>query len=177
MDYRTKGRIRSVTDPSDKNEMAPESENVAPVKLSRRAMLRGTAAAMPIALTLPSGAALARSSNLISGTVDAPEDPYGNKNCLDASSVYPSGDSPHKYDMGDPPSADITALPRRRYYWKSSRGVREVDRPYMCSEGGEYFYKTGSGSSGRQFFQINKGCMVSLSTMTSLSGSILIKEV
>ena len=168
-----------MTDLSEKNDIAPESENAAPVKLSRRAMLRGTAAAMPIALTLPSGAALARSSNLISGTLDAAEDSFGNKYCLDASSVYPSGDSPHQYDMGDPPYADITELPRRRYYFQSSQGLQEVDRPYMCEQGseitpdGEFFYKDG----GRQPFQINKGCMVSLSTMSSLSGSILIKEV
>ena len=147
-------------------------------------MLRGTAAAMPIALTLPSGAALAQSSNLISGAEDAAEDAYGNKYCLDASSVYPSGDSPHQYDMGDDsPSADVTALPRRRYYFKSSNGVQEVDRTYICSRGsegipsGEYYYKAGSDGGGNQFFQINKGSMVSLSTMSSLSGSILVREV
>ena len=167
-----------MTDHTEKKDLPPEDENSAPVKLSRRAMLRGTAAAMPIALTLPSGAALARSSNLISGAENAAEDAYGRKYCLDASSVDPWGDSPHHYDMGDnPPSADVTSLERRRYYFKSSQGVQEVDRTYICSQGGEFYYKAGSDGGGNQFFQVNKGSMVSLSTMSSLSGSILVKEV
>jgi hypothetical protein len=159
---------------SDKNEMAPESGNVAPAKLSRRAMLRGTAAAMPIALTLQSGAALARSSNLISGAADAAEDADGNKYCLDASSVI-SGDSPHHYDMGEPSSAEVTVLPKRVYYLDVTAGSDPVvGRPYICSQGvGPFYYKDG----GKQHFKLNQGSMVSLTVMSSLSGSILVKDV
>jgi hypothetical protein len=83
--------------------------------LSRRELLKRTGTAMPAVLTLHSGAALARSSNMISGSNSVDID--GNYRCLDTQYLTPVGETPNHFDFGDPPAvADVTVIPDRFYY-------------------------------------------------------------
>src|SRR5690606_14887248 len=82
--------------------------------LTRRLVVRGAAAAVPTILTLRSGAALARSSNLVSTSTDL-SDPEGDLfHCLDSSSVEQVG--ANRYDLGEPPEANVTAIRGDRAY-------------------------------------------------------------
>ena len=69
--------------------------------MSRRQLLKGSVKAMPVVLTLHSGAALARSSNLISGSGTVDID--GKYRCLDTSNLEPLSGSNDLYDFGEPP--------------------------------------------------------------------------
>ena len=81
--------------------------------LARRSVLKGAIAAAPVIATLPSGAALARSSNLISSTSPAGAlDGSGRTLCLDLSSGELSGTV---MDLGVPPSGSVTAITARHY--------------------------------------------------------------
>jgi hypothetical protein len=104
---------------------------------SRRRLLKGGATALPVILTLHSGAALARTSNLLSATDYFETDELGRTLCVDATSVCPvDTDCPvvvddysglpvydyslvpedeyseiyQIYDLGDPPHAVINVI-------------------------------------------------------------------
>ena len=86
----------------------PDSKSAVPNGIvGRRSILKGAIAAAPVIATLPSGAALARSSNLISATSPTGAfDGYGRTQCLDASSGSLSGSV---MDLGVPPSGNVSA--------------------------------------------------------------------
>ena len=109
--------------------------------VSRRVMLRGAAAAVPAILTLHSGSALARSSNMLSLADGVTGD--GPALCLDVSSL-PQGDpgSVTRYDLGSPPEADITSIRTDRTYYRSQSLDQPVTPQEMCQEGGTYYYKS-----------------------------------
>lgn len=126
----------------DGNAARPAGDAVAgPTSLAtRRALLRGAAAAVPTILTLNSGAALARSSNVISLTHES--SPPGTSHlCLDKNSVDRLGNN--RYDLGEPPQADVTAIPPRKYYRTKDTDYR-VSPDEMCEQGGDYYYKTAT---------------------------------
>ena len=75
----------------NKDSKGPLEGVNAPKSVSRRSMLKGTATAMPAILTLQSGAALARSSNLISTIDYKSPDRHGRTLCLNLDSVVPAG--------------------------------------------------------------------------------------
>lgn len=109
-------------------------------------MLKGTVTAMPVLLTLQSGAAMARSSNLISAASPGTTDRHGRTLCLDLDTVYPADSSGHVYDVGEPAWGKVTAINDRVYHhfpWRHSRNVSEVE---MCERGGTYFYRDRRGS-------------------------------
>ncbi len=112
--------------------------------MHRRALLKGAAITMPMILTLQSGAALARSSNLISASPYGYEDANGRTMCLDLDSVYPAGDYGDKYDLGEPAYGRVSAINDRDY--RRSRGARaeRVSEKQMCTEGRTYYYKDRS---------------------------------
>lgn len=139
----------------------------------RRALVRGAAAAVPTILTLHSGAALARSSNLISTVntlaADAPA------NCLDTSSPTSSIQNieGNLYDLGvNPKTEQVNIIPVGEYY-KDSNGSTSVDRKTMCEEGGPYFRK----QSGFTQVNVPKGGLVSATALQSFVGRINITTI
>ena len=94
-----------------------ETAGDAPVgkSLSRRALLKRAAVSAPAVLTLHSGAALARSSNLISGAPPYSRDSKNRTLCLNTNSVRRADRRWRIYDLGDPPYAHVNALHERRY--------------------------------------------------------------
>ena len=108
--------------------------------VSRRALLRGAVTAMPAVLTLQSGAAHARSSNLISASPWDHKDRRGRTLCMDKKSVYPAGG--RKFDLGNPAYARVTAIHDRDFRLAPHHGAARVSEAQMCHNGGTYYYRT-----------------------------------
>ena len=113
----------------------------APPKLSRRTLLRAGATAMPVVLTLQSGEALARTSNLIGSAVGS-RDENGDVLCLDTTyeDILASG----KVDIGDD-GATVYTLPDTDFYPGAGGGRSggSITADMACQDGG--FYKTHDG--------------------------------
>ena len=145
--------------------------------LHRRALVKGAVGTLPMVLTLQSGAALARSSNLITTTTSpaAAKNGYGQTLCLDTDSVEYVGDGGRRggetYDGGDPVYARVETITERDYYvWKQGEGFASVSEDEICLEGGTYFYR---GRFGMQ--QVNAGGaggLVSAVQLTSFADKI-----
>ena len=118
---------------------------------SRRRLLKGGATALPAILTLHSGAALARSSNLLSASASYEVDSLGRTLCVDITSVVPVDDYSQIYDLGDPPHAVINVIRgeaegRIYYVNKDDKDSGNSIHPgLMCEQGGQYWYKPSSG--------------------------------
>jgi hypothetical protein len=146
--------------------------------LSRRALLRGATIAAPTILTLYSGAALARSSNLI-GAAPSSTAENNKYRCLDTSSVYQT-EKRYVYDLGDNPMAHVTRISADKKYFKVARdenGERDVDRvdgQKMCADGGWYVRKDHNGFSK---VNVKRGVMVSATAMNSFSNDITYTDV
>jgi hypothetical protein len=138
---------------------------------SRRRLLKGGATALPAILTLHSGAALARTSNLISATDYFEVDELGRTLCVDATSVCPVdmdcsvedydyysvvpvdeyNEIYQIYDLGDPPHAVINVIrgeaEGRLYYLnKDDKDLGNSVHPgLLCEQGGQYWVKPASG--------------------------------
>jgi hypothetical protein len=118
---------------------------------SRRRLLKGGATALPAILTLHSGAALARSSNLLSASASYEVDSMGRTLCVDITSVVPVEDYSQIYDLGDPPHAVINVIRgeaegRIYYVNKDDKDLGNSIHPgLMCEQGGQYWYKPSSG--------------------------------
>lgn len=169
-----------MTGPSDKRPQdgnaAPPAANAAggPALPARRALLRGAAAAVPTILTLNSGAALARSSNVISLTHESP--PKGNSYlCLEKGSVRRIGHN--RYDLGEPPQADVTAIPQRKYY-RTKDTDYGISPDEMCEHGGEFYYRVGGSphandvpgtDSGWRRVSLRRGGLVSATAIGSFA--------
>lgn len=146
----------------------------APMPARRRILVRGAAAALPTILTLHSGAALARSSNLIGTTDGAPLDPEGRVLCLDESSVEQVGD--RQYDLGEPPFGQATAIPTvdRKYYAAQNAGSQLVTPQEMCTNGGTYYYQQ---PGGWKTAVVPRGGFLSAAAWGSVAASIIVREV
>ncbi len=123
------------------NDKTDTTENTSGADKSRRALLNGAVRAMPAVLTLQSGAALARSSNLISASPRDHKDRYGRTLCLDLRTVRPDGRSGRVYDLGHPAYGRVTALRDREYYAAPDHRSAAVSEARMCHEGGTYYYR------------------------------------
>ena len=99
----------------ERQSQARDVKSASPKKMSRRTLLRAGATAMPVILTLQSGEALARSSNLIGAAPAGTRGKGGRALCLETSSLGRVRDS-EKYDLGDPGFATVNALPDADYY-------------------------------------------------------------
>jgi hypothetical protein len=106
---------------------------------SRRLIVRGVAAAVPTILSLHSGTALARSSNLIRTAMDLPETLDSAKGkvytCLDEKSVESLGDN--LYDLGEPANARFTSIRADHNYYDGNGN--KVTPDFMCKNGGTYY--------------------------------------
>lgn len=139
--------------------------------LSRRALLRGAA---PAIVTLYSGAALAKSSNLV--TADSTPGPEGYKyRCLDTQGLAVYG---NKYDLGQPALGHVTRIQSQKQYFKpSSTGgpsSQMVAGPQMCATGGDY-YRKDWGTFTK--VKVKKGVLVSSTAMSSFSSGIQYTDV
>jgi hypothetical protein len=148
-----------------------------PAGVSRRALLGfARSAAVPAIVTLYSGAALARSSNLI-GTNPNQGPEYDKYRCLDTSSVYPT-DKPHIYDLGEDPMAHVTRIDaRKRYYradWRGYPTRQQVSDTEMCEDGGQY-YRQDWGSYKK--VTVRKGVLVSATALSSFANDITYTDV
>ena len=151
-----------------------KAANGNPKSISRRAVLRGGITAMPAILTLHSGAALARSSNLISAAAPDTTDNLGRTLCLDTNSVYASGDSGNVYDLGEPPvRAEINIVRDRKYFDRRRRPRMQVSESEMCTSGGEYWFNDRDGNGWQTVKLPSRGIVVSSGAMTSMADHVL----
>ena len=156
---------------------------------------------MPAILTLHSGAALARSSNLISATNGNPRDRRGRVLCLDRRSVRPAGRGGRVYDLGEPAYGRVAAINDHGFKTLPSRDGQAVSRRQMCEQGGTYFYrdrrhswegiwedeavdKAESTDSKSYVFrrrwqkvEVPKGVLVSATALTSFAGRVSITDI
>jgi len=160
--------------PNELDETSSSSdmeERNATVSSSRRKLIKGAAGSLPMILTLQSGAALARSSNLISSASAASaKDRYGRTLCMDGRSVYPvsGGSGGDLYDMGEPPHARVAAISDREYYiWTQADGLGSVTPEEMCDRGGYYYVRRRWG--WRQV-HVKQGMLVSATALSSFAG-------
>ena len=128
-------------------------------------MLKGMTTSMPVVLTLQSGAALARSSNMISDAGYKATDGLDRTLCMDSPSV---NEVEGMYDLGEPPYARVYAINERDYYVEANRGSAEIDEAELCRLGGEAYYKDG----GWQQVRVQQGMVVSATALTSFAGKI-----
>jgi hypothetical protein len=147
--------------------------DAAGTSVSRRGLFRAAVTTAPLVLTLPSGAALARSSNVIGATTagDA-RDWRGRTMCLDRSSGV--RDYVTRVDLGAPPSGRVSAIKDRSYRaepkW-SAKGVNEGD---MCTIGGDYYhYESGKWKK----VTVPRGILVSATALSSFAGRIYTTEI
>lgn len=141
--------------------------------VSRRALLKGTAASMPMILTLQSGAALARSSNLISEAGYGATDARGRTLCLDLDSVHETHGSGNIYDLGEPAYARVSAINEREYHLENNEGSAEIEEADLCMRGGSAFYR----DRGWHEVRVQQGVLVSATALTSFVGGIVVTDL
>jgi hypothetical protein len=188
----------------DDNKTKPSvaSQDSGPASPSRRAILRGGVVAMPAILTLQSGAALARSSNLISAASSGTTDRLGRTLCLDTNSVKPAGRHRGVYDLDDPPYAEVNIISDRAYFSRNPNhgdqkredqdedrdsdydarindyfGDRERDNKphnasYVCQNGGTYWVKPQIGSNYQVVELPQNGVVLSSASLLSVADSV-----
>jgi hypothetical protein len=152
-------------------EQSTETATVGEVRLDRRGLLRKAVATAPVIATLHSGAALARTSNVITATS------IGSQNlstlCLDANSGL-GPVSASAIDLGEPPSGYVSAITDRDHRLEANSGSLAVTEAQMCNAGGTYYYKT---SGGWNSVQVPRGIVVSATALSSFAGRLTIKEI
>ncbi len=162
-------------------------QGMASAKIDRRKLLRGASAAVPAILTLQSGAALARSSNLI-GTNQYAGAQDGKYNCLDFDGIDRT-DKPNVYDLGSPPMGHVTRIDADSRYFKNDPddshhhgyggggyggGDDDVSKRQMCAEGGTYYRKNRWRTSR---VNVKRGMLVSATALSSFSSGINYTDV
>ncbi|MGD9597469.1 MAG: hypothetical protein AB7G76_03740 [Steroidobacteraceae bacterium] len=140
-------------------------------------LLRGASAAVPAILTLQSGAALARSSNLIGANSYGGAE-NGKYNCLDFDGIDRT-DIANVYDLGSPPMGHVTRIDAEARYYKQNTttwggGYTEVTPPQMCADGGTYVRR---GRWGSTQVNVNRGVLVSATALGSFSSGINYTDV
>jgi hypothetical protein len=135
----------------------------------RRAVLKGAVAAMPMILTLQSGAALARSSNMISASSpDSAIDSEGRTLCLDyrfVDSAYGDGEA---VDVDPDGYVSVSAIMPRRYFREANEGRGEMSPDELCKRGGIGHYRNRTGP-WRQTNYVPKGMLVSAIALSSVA--------
>lgn len=136
---------------SKPSSAAAESTVSQPGQVSRRGLLKTGAGALPAVLTLQSGAAFARSSNVITASSFEVMDEMGRTMCIQLDSVIPVDDYSQIYDMGDPPQAVINVLRgeaegRLYYVQKDDKDIgKDVHPGLACQMGGQFYVKPAKG--------------------------------
>jgi hypothetical protein len=146
--------------------------------MSRRSLLSGACkVAGPAIVTLYSGAALARSSNLISTKATQGAEQYKYR-CLDTSSVHDKVGA-NLYDLGPDPMGRVTRISSTKQYFASDyagrRTTTQVSASKMCADGGYFHRKDGSYSYTK--VRVYKGGMVSATALSSFANDITYHDV
>jgi ABC-type Fe3+-hydroxamate transport system substrate-binding protein len=145
--------------------------------LTRRRLLKSAIATAPAIVTLPSGAALARSSNLITASSPAEAlDAFGNTLCLDLNSgTIISGDGfEDALDLGDPPEGYVTAISPRQYFIsREADPANVVSETEMCELGGTFHYQNPDWVE----VHVPQGMLVSATALASFGGYLAITEI
>jgi hypothetical protein len=150
-----------------KTKDSESSQDSHPASLGRRALLRRGVVAMPAILTLQSGAALARSSNLIGAASPDTTDGLGRTLCLDTNSVVPAGRYGDKFDMGyNPTYAKINIITARDYRVDKNNSAATMSQGAVCEGGTPAWFNQKDGSGWQQIELPYRGVVVS-------SGAIL----
>ncbi|MCH9004544.1 MAG: hypothetical protein IH838_04545 [Proteobacteria bacterium] len=162
-----KGKIQS-TDSGDQFSR--------PKSISRRALIKGGVTVMPAILTLQSGAALARSSNLIRASSSYTTDGLGRTLCMDKKSVIHADDFSEIYDLGEPPYAEVNIIPgpaeRQYYYIEANKGTGSAVTPgAMCERGGTFYFKPVGGGPWEETY-VPQGFVASAGAMTSIASYV-----
>ena len=140
--------------------------------ISRRTVLRGATATVPTILTLASGAALARSSNLI-GTI---QHTNGDVLCLDPRSTNgATRGNPNVYDLGAPPYAEVTRIPKR-YQYRAKDSAKAMTPPEVCRYRGSVEVKYNYGDWQERRLR-RPGVMVSNAAVASFGARISKKDI
>lgn len=130
---------------------------------------------MPAILTLQSGAALARSSNMISASSPDTTDGMGRTLCVDKSSVvYADADgSSEIYDLGEPPSAEVNIIrgPTEVQFYETKSTEFPIRPGAMCERGGQFFSKP-KGDPWVQHEVLPQGFVTSTGAWTSIAGFV-----
>lgn len=137
--------------------------------MKRRALLKGAAGSLPMVLTLQSGAALARSSNLISPTSVENAVENNMTMCLETENLDALGDG--MYDVGDPIRRQrLQMIQDRDYYFKPLRDGPPMDTSEedMCLRGGTYKARGG----GNTQYEVKPGMLVSATALSSFASHI-----
>lgn len=155
----------------------PATDTGSAKSMSRRALLRSGVTAMPAILTLQSGAALARSSNLISASSPDATDGLGRTMCLDTNTVEYASESGNVFDFGDPPRpASVNIITPREYHVEPNRGSATISPGAACERGGPIFFKPEGGGPWQRIDlpQLPRsGVVVSSGAMTSMADNII----
>lgn len=183
-----------------------QRERASAVRQGRRRMIRGATAVVPTILTLHSGAALARTSNLISRAPGAPVDSAGNNMCLNEASVAEVMEGGQRYDLGDPVAAEVTNIPTtdgRIFYENPDLSGSPLSGQEMCEKGGTFYYEAAGASPAdlgaearadliRQSFipeavdleakaaagvEVPRGGLVSATALASFAGKIVYRSI
>lgn len=141
-----------------------------PANVSRRALIKGGVTAMPAILTLHSGAALARSSNMLAAASQNTTDGMGRTLCVDKNSVVPADDYREVYDLGTPPYAECNVIrgPTERRYFVDKNMTTQITPGAMCERGGKFYWKPEAGGH-RQSSVVPKGFVASAGAMASVA--------
>ena len=159
-----------------RNDSAPgvgEGRTAGPVgMISRRTLLRGATATVPTILTLTSGAALARSSNLI-GTI---QEANGDVLCLDPRSTKgPTRSNPNVYDLGSPPYAEVTRIPLANQY-RAKDTLEAMTPTEVCQYQGSVEVNYGYGDWTERY-RSAPGVMVSNAACASFGTRCSITDI
>jgi len=141
---------------------------------NRRRLLKVAVATAPVIATLPTGAALARTSNLIGATSGTGTDSLGRTLCLDLESGrYRDG----LLDLGPHGDGELTAITERDYRLAPLDTATAVTEKKMCNDGGTYYYYDSATSTWQSTPNIPPGIVVSATALSSFAGSIFIREI
>jgi hypothetical protein len=153
-------------------ELKSMTSNTDEPALNRRRLLKAAVATAPVIATLPSGAALARSSNIIGPTSGSAKDSKGRTLCLNRNSGTPVGGG--RIDLGPRPSGQAVAIRERDYRTAGSLSADPISEKAMCQQGGQFqYWNSGSWKT----VDVPRGMAVSAMAMASFAGSIYTKEV
>ena len=152
--------------PQETKKSTPAKSQDKPL-LARRAIIKGAAGTLPTILTLQSGAALARSSNLI-GSSSSPKDEAGRTLCLDLRFVD-SYDGV-KADVGS--YGHVQKITERDYYRESNRSTPLTEED-MCVDGLTGWYQ----ETGWNPADVHQGMLISSNAYNSLAGIMDVTEI
>ena len=144
-------------------------------KMSRRKLLRSAVVGMPAVLTLHSGAALARSSNIVGMAPAGTRDLDGNALCLDTRLADPVWES-NQVDLGEPAQATVNVVSDRVYYPDKNKSGTPQSADMICRKGGTHYYHQDG------WHEVNlpaNGVIVSATAMVSVSlrGDVLFNRI